>query len=59
VKGYAGATYVADGAKVLENACDILIPAAMEGVIHKGNAGQHQGPADHRGREWPDHLWRG
>jgi glutamate dehydrogenase (NAD(P)+) len=44
VKGYAGATYVADGAKVLENACDILIPAAMEGVIHKGNAANIKAP---------------
>ena len=44
VKGYAGATYIADGAKVLENACDILIPAAMEGVIHKGNAANIKAP---------------
>ncbi len=38
VKGFAGSTFVADGAKVLEEECDILIPAAFEGVIHKGNA---------------------
>lgn len=38
VKGYANATFVADGARVLENECDILIPAAMEGVIHLANA---------------------
>ena len=37
VKGFKG-TYVEDGASVLEKDCDILIPAAMEGVIHKGNA---------------------
>ncbi len=39
VIGFAGGTVVAEGAAVLENDCDILIPAAMEGVIHKGNAG--------------------
>ncbi len=38
VKGFAGADYVEDGIKVLEMACDILIPAAMEGVINEGNA---------------------
>lgn len=38
VKGFAGAEYVAEGAAVLERDCDILIPAAMERVIHAGNA---------------------
>ncbi|KNG92653.1 Glu/Leu/Phe/Val family dehydrogenase [Pseudaestuariivita atlantica] len=38
VKGYPDATYVENGAKVLEETCDILIPAAMEGAIHKKNA---------------------
>ena len=38
VKGYANATFVENGAAVLEHDCDILIPAAMEGVIHKENA---------------------
>ncbi|WP_413870602.1 Glu/Leu/Phe/Val family dehydrogenase [Albidovulum sp.] len=38
VRGYPGATLVEDGASVLEKDCDILLPAAMEGVIHKGNA---------------------
>ncbi len=37
VKGFKG-TYVEDGASVLEKDCDILIPAAMEGVIHLKNA---------------------
>ena len=36
--GYPGGTHVAEGAAVLEEPCDILIPAAMEGVIHMGNA---------------------
>jgi glutamate dehydrogenase (NAD(P)+) len=44
LKGFAGAQYVEDGAAVLEQACDILIPAAMEGVIHKGNAARIQAP---------------
>jgi glutamate dehydrogenase (NAD(P)+) len=38
LKGFAGAEFTADGAAVLEKDCDILIPAALEGVIHKGNA---------------------
>lgn len=38
VKGFPGATLHADGAAVLEAECDVLVPAAMEGVIHKGNA---------------------
>jgi glutamate dehydrogenase (NAD(P)+) len=44
IKGYPNATYVEDGAALLEAACDILIPAALEGVIHKGNAGRVQAP---------------
>ncbi len=38
VKGFPGAVYVEDGAGVLEMECDILVPAALEGVIHKENA---------------------
>ncbi len=44
VKGYADATYVEDGAKVLEKECDILIPAALEGVINLSNAESIQAP---------------
>jgi len=44
IKGYADATFVEDGAAVMEEACDILIPAAMEGVIHKGNAARIKAP---------------
>ena len=36
VKGYKG--YTDDSASVLAMECDIMIPAAMEGVIHVGNA---------------------
>jgi len=39
VRGFAGGEYVENGADVLEIDCDILIPAALEGVIHEGNAG--------------------
>ncbi len=38
VRGYAGGDYFEDGAKALEMECDILIPAALEGVIHAENA---------------------
>tara|TARA_B110000003_G_scaffold130707_1_gene132861 strand:- start:414 stop:1643 length:1230 start_codon:yes stop_codon:yes gene_type:complete len=39
VKDFPGASYIRDGASVLEADCDILIPAALEGVIHRENAG--------------------
>ena len=39
VKDFPGASYISDGASVLEADCDILIPAALEGVIHRENAG--------------------
>ncbi|WP_275286180.1 Glu/Leu/Phe/Val family dehydrogenase [Halomonas elongata] len=38
VKGYAGGEYREDGMAVLEMDCDILIPAALEGVITVDNA---------------------
>ncbi|VAW01681.1 NAD-specific glutamate dehydrogenase; NADP-specific glutamate dehydrogenase [hydrothermal vent metagenome] len=38
VTGYPDATHAAEGAVVLEEECDILIPAAMEGVINLSNA---------------------
>lgn len=44
IKGYPEATFVEDGASVLEEACDILVPAAMEGVIHMGNAANIKAP---------------
>ncbi|WP_417729421.1 Glu/Leu/Phe/Val family dehydrogenase [Roseovarius sp.] len=44
VEGYPGGKYVKDGGKVLETACDILIPAAMEGVINLSNADQIKAP---------------
>jgi glutamate dehydrogenase (NAD(P)+) len=42
--GFPGATHMADGAAALETDCDILIPAAMEGVIHMGNAARIKAP---------------
>lgn len=44
VAGFPGATHVADGASVLEAECDILIPAAMEGVINRSNAARIRAP---------------
>jgi glutamate dehydrogenase (NAD(P)+) len=38
VKGFYEGEYVENGAAVLEKDCDILIPAAMEGVINLSNA---------------------
>lgn len=38
VQGFDGGRFDPDGSKALEDECDILIPAAMEHVIHSGNA---------------------
>ncbi|EAQ01945.1 glutamate dehydrogenase [Pseudooceanicola batsensis HTCC2597] len=38
VKGYPDARHFEDGAALLEEECDILIPAALEGVINLSNA---------------------
>lgn len=38
VTGYPDARHFPDGAMLLEEECDILIPAAMEGVINLSNA---------------------
>jgi glutamate dehydrogenase (NAD(P)+) len=38
VKGYPDAQYFEEGNAILEEECDLLIPAAMEGVIHMENA---------------------
>jgi len=44
VTGYPDATYSKDGAPLLEAECDILIPAALEGVINLSNAARIQAP---------------
>ena len=38
VKGFSNGKYIKDGTILLEEDCDILIPAAMEGVIRQDNA---------------------
>ena len=38
VNGFSGGTFNDNGAQYLEEDCDILIPAALEAVIHKDNA---------------------
>ncbi|KAJ02489.1 Glu/Leu/Phe/Val family dehydrogenase [Sulfitobacter mediterraneus] len=44
ITGYPSANCEADGAKLLEGECDILIPAALEGVINLSNAERVQAP---------------
>ncbi|MFQ6549753.1 Glu/Leu/Phe/Val family dehydrogenase [Aestuariibius sp. 2305UL40-4] len=44
VKGFSDLHYIEDGATLLEAECDILIPAALESVIHKGNAARIKAP---------------
>jgi glutamate dehydrogenase (NAD(P)+) len=44
VKGFPYGIHMEDGARALELDCDLLIPAALEGVIHKGNAAAIQAP---------------
>ncbi|MBB3992962.1 glutamate dehydrogenase (NAD(P)+) [Sulfitobacter undariae] len=43
-KGFAGGTFVEDGAGMLEAECDILIPAALEAVINLRNAHDIKAP---------------
>ncbi len=44
VKGYPYGHHIEDGAAALEEDCDILIPAAMEGTINMGNAERIKAP---------------
>lgn len=44
VKGYPNGNFDANGAAALEEDCDILIPAALEGVINLGNADRIKAP---------------
>jgi glutamate dehydrogenase (NAD(P)+) len=44
VKDFPSAKYVEDGPSILEHHCDILVPAALEGVINKGNADRIKAP---------------
>ncbi|KMW57994.1 NAD-specific glutamate dehydrogenase [Candidatus Rhodobacter oscarellae] len=44
VAGFADGKFVEDGSKVLEEECDILVPAALEGVINMGNAANIKAP---------------
>lgn len=38
LEGFPGARFEREGGRLLEEDCDILIPAALEGQIHAGNA---------------------
>ncbi len=42
IKDYPDARFIEDGTSFLENECDILIPAAIEGQIHERNAARIQ-----------------
>ena len=44
VRDFPGASYLQDGQKVLEEDCDILVPAALEGVINLENAHRIKAP---------------
>ncbi|GGX53012.1 glutamate dehydrogenase [Tateyamaria omphalii] len=44
VSGYPDGTYVENGSSVLEKDCDILVPAALEGVINLSNAARVTAP---------------
>jgi glutamate dehydrogenase (NAD(P)+) len=44
VRGFPGAEFVEDGARVLEQDCDVLIPAALEGVINLSNVHRVRAP---------------
>ncbi|MGO1868753.1 MAG: Glu/Leu/Phe/Val family dehydrogenase, partial [Sphingobacteriaceae bacterium] len=42
IQAFPGSQSIEDSAKALEYPCDILIPAALESVIHEGNADRIQ-----------------
>ncbi len=44
IEGFPGVAFRRDGARLLEADCDVLIPAALESVIHAGNAGRIRAP---------------
>ncbi|MEM9797923.1 MAG: Glu/Leu/Phe/Val dehydrogenase dimerization domain-containing protein [Pseudomonadota bacterium] len=44
VQNFPGTDFEPEGVKLLEAECDILIPAALEGVIHEGNAAMVKAP---------------
>ncbi|MET4103210.1 glutamate dehydrogenase (NAD(P)+) [Roseovarius sp. MBR-78] len=44
VDGYPDGKFIRDGSKVLEHQCDILVPAALEGVINLENAARITAP---------------
>ena len=44
VKGFPDVEFTSNGAAVLEHECDILIPAALEGVINRDNADRIRAP---------------
>ena len=44
ITGYPDSSFSKDGASLLEAECDILIPAALEGVINMGNAERISAP---------------
>jgi len=44
VKGYPNGQYIENGSAVLEEECDILIPAALEAVINLSNATNIKAP---------------
>ena len=44
VKGFPNGTYIENGSTCLEADCDILIPAALEGVINLENAARVKAP---------------
>ncbi|MEO1314663.1 MAG: Glu/Leu/Phe/Val dehydrogenase, partial [Pseudomonadota bacterium] len=44
VRGFEGGSFIENGSEVLEYACDILIPAALEGVINMENADRVRAP---------------
>ncbi len=44
VRDFPGGSFDENGAEALEDECDILIPAALEAVIHMANAGRVRAP---------------
>ena len=55
LKDFPGAEPIAPP-ELLTTPCTVLVPAALERVIHRDNASEIALPHSGRGRQWPDHA---
>ena len=56
ILNFPGATNIENTAAALELECDVLLPAALESVLHRGERAAHQGEDHPRRRQRADHA---